>query len=188
MRNRAKSRGGGRAGARRAGPARRSARIPAPSIAVIVSRYHSQVTDRLMDGAVRAFASAFRDRGEGTVTIIEATGAFELVAISLAAARSGRFAGVVALGCIVKGQTRHDQYIAQAVADGLVHVTLQTGVPVALGVLTVDNMKQARDRAGGRHGNKGQEAMDAMLHTIGAIGQLAAAPPDQSRVGRGRGR
>ena len=90
----------------------------------------------------------------------------------MAAADSGRFAGVVALGCIIKGETRHDEYLAHAVTQGLANISLVTGVPVGLGVLTVNNAHQARDRAGGRMGNKGAECMEALLNSIVQIGKL----------------
>src|SRR5204863_331842 len=95
----------------------------------------------------------------------------------LAAATSGRFAGVVALGCIIKGQTSHDVHLAQAVTSGLMDIVLRTGVPVGLGVLTVDTPAQARARAGGQKGNKGAEAMAAVLDAIAEINAVRARAP-----------
>ena len=106
------------------------------------------------------------------VRVISAPGSFELPALAVAAARTGEFAGVLALGCIIKGETSHDQYLAQAVAMGLVQATIATNVPVSFGVLTVDSLEQARARAGGKHGNKGQEGMDALLDTIEQVRAL----------------
>lgn len=137
-----------------------------PRIAIVVSRYNASVTDRLRDGALSQYAQRFPRTTEPGVVLIDAPGAFELPALALGAALTGRFEGVVALGCLIKGETSHDRYIAQAVAQGLVQVTIATGVPVAFGVLTVDTPQQARERAGGKHGNKGQEAMSALLDTI----------------------
>lgn len=143
-------------------------------VAVIVSRYNASVTDRLREGAVQAWMERVGTRKGATprspvMEVIEAPGSYELTALSLSAASSGRFAGVVALGCIIKGDTRHDEYIAHAVANGLTNITIATGVPVAFGVITAENARQARDRAGGRKGNKGREAMDALLDTIAAM-------------------
>src|SRR5262249_18220870 len=96
-----------------------SSRGPLPSVAVVASRYHAQIPDRLVQGAAEVYLDQSpvrrrsRDRA-GQMHVFHAPGSFELVALSLAAAESGRFDGVVALGCIVKGQTRHDEYIAQA--------------------------------------------------------------------------
>jgi 6,7-dimethyl-8-ribityllumazine synthase len=143
-----------------------------PRVAVIVSRYNGSVTGRLLDGA----RSEYLRRGgdEAGLAVYEAPGAFELPVLALAAAETGRYRGVVALGCLVKGETRHDRYIAEAVAQGLTQVSLQTGVPVAFGVLTVNTPKQARERAGGEHGNKGAEAMGAVLETIEAAEGISA--------------
>lgn len=137
---------------------------PVPPVAVVVSRYNASITERLKQGALEEYAQ--RAGGTATATVLEAPGAFEIPAIVLGAARSGRFAGVVALGCIIKGETRHDVYLAQSVTGGLMDVVLRTGVPVGLGVLTVDTAAQARARAGGAQGNKGADAMAAVLDTI----------------------
>lgn len=143
---------------------------PVPPVAVVVSRYNASITDRLRQGALEQYA--LRAGGRATATVLDAPGSFEIPAIVLAAARSGRFAGVVALGCIIKGETSHDVYLAEAVTRGLMEVVLRTGVPVGLGVLTVDTVAQARARAGGQQGNKGAEAMAAVLDTIAEIGAV----------------
>jgi 6,7-dimethyl-8-ribityllumazine synthase len=124
--------------------------------------------------------------------VIEVPGSFELVVGCLSAARTGRFEGVVALGCIIRGETHHDRVIADAVATGLVQVSLATGVPVGFGVLTVDSARQARARAGGAKGNKGAEAMAAVLDTIRSLRALRdgapAALPARADKTRGNGR
>lgn len=140
------------------------------AIAVVVSRYNASITDALLAGAIDALQA--RLGTEGRIETVEAPGSFELPALANAAARSGRFDGVVTLGCVIKGETRHDRYLAQAVATGLVQITIATGVPVAFGVITAESPRQARERAGGRHGNKGQEAADALLDTLEAMNQL----------------
>lgn len=140
---------------------------PQASIAVIVSRYNASVTDRLRTGAV----TALRKRG-AKATVVAAPGSYELPALALAAAESPRFDGVVALGCLIRGQTRHDRYIAQAVAHGLMDVTMRTGKPCAFGVITAETPAQAKDRAGGSKGNKGQESADAVLDALEAIATL----------------
>lgn len=154
-----------------------------PRIACIVSRYNAGVTDRLLEGARAQHAA----RGGGDLAVIQAPGAYELPALASAAIATGQFDGVVALGCLIKGETRHDRYIAQAVAHGLVQLTILTGVPVAFGVITAETPAQARARAGGKKGNKGAEAMAALLDTLAAIAALdgdtpaaLAARPDKS--------
>jgi 6,7-dimethyl-8-ribityllumazine synthase len=177
--------------------------ITQPPVAIVTSRYNASITDALRDGAIEAYVRAggrFED-----LALIPAPGSFELPALALAAARGGRWAGVVAIGCVIKGETSHDVYIAQAVVNGLVQVTIATGIPVALGVLTVDTPQQAKDRAGGSMGNKGHEAMTALLDTIAATQSLRAprtgaapgrlaksepasgARPDKARPRRGGG-
>ena len=140
-------------------------------MAVVVSRYNQTVTGALRAGALREY----RRRGGAAprVDVYEAPGSYELPYLAQAAAQSGRYAGVVALGCLVKGETRHDQYIADAVAHGLMRVSLETGVAVAFGVLTVETAEQALDRAGGSRGNKGEEAMGALLDTLAERDRIA---------------
>lgn len=99
---------------------------------------------------------------------VVAPGAFELPALAAAAARSGRCSGVVAIGCLIQGETPHAGHIASAVAHGLVEVTLRTEIPVTFGLLTCDTVEQARARCGGDKGNKGTEAMQALLDTLAA--------------------
>jgi 6,7-dimethyl-8-ribityllumazine synthase len=141
-------------------------------LAIVVSRYNSSITDKLLRAAVAEYASA--GGSPNHLTVIDAPGSFELPALCLHAARSGKFAGILALGCIIKGDTPHDQYIAHAVAQGLTHITLHTGVPIAFGLLTTNTVQQAKDRAGGKKGNKGHEAMAALIDTVFAIQSLAS--------------
>jgi 6,7-dimethyl-8-ribityllumazine synthase len=147
-----------------------------PRVAVIVSRYNWSITERLLEGALAAYAA--RGHEAGSVTVFEGPGAYELPALALAAADTARYRGIVALGCLIRGETRHDRYIAEAVAHGLVQVTLQSGVPVAFGVLTVDTPEQARARAGGELGNKGEESMAALLDTIITMDAIRDADAD----------
>jgi 6,7-dimethyl-8-ribityllumazine synthase len=141
-----------------------------PRVIIVVSRYNAGITGRLLDGALQAFRA--RCPAAAAPMVVDAPGAFDLPALCLAAAQRAGVEGVLALGCIIKGETMHDRVIADAVAGGLVGVTLRTGMPVALGVLTVNTLAQARARAGGRHGNKGAESMDALLDSILAIRSL----------------
>src|SRR5262245_47213534 len=111
-----------------------------PRVCIVVSRYNSSITDRLLDGAAAVFR---RQHPQGELEVFEAPGAFELPVIAHSAATQGRFDGVLAIGCIIKGETRHDEYIAHAVAGGLTEASIRTGVPIAFGVLTVDSIPQA---------------------------------------------
>lgn len=132
-----------------------------PRVLVVVSRYNASVTGRLLRGAVGAYGRAGGESAD--LRVVEASGAFELACLAGAGARSGRFGAVVALGCIVRGETSHDQVLAGAVTAELCRLSAASGVPVGLGVLTVHTPEQALERSGGGLGNKGAEAMEAAL-------------------------
>lgn len=125
-----------------------------------------------MEGAATAYANRCGDTEQ--VVFVPAAGAFELTAIASELAASARFDALVALGCIIRGETSHDQHLAAAVTDGLSRISIDYRIPVGFGVLTVNNAKQARERAGGKWGNKGEEAMDAALDTLAAINAIRA--------------
>ncbi|MEN0019778.1 MAG: 6,7-dimethyl-8-ribityllumazine synthase [Planctomycetota bacterium] len=161
-----------------------------PRIALVVSRYNESVTGALRHAAREAFLQR-TGALEGLVEI-DAPGSFELVAIAAAAAETGAFDGVVALGCLIHGDTWHDRYIAQGVTRGLVDLGLATGLPIGFGLLTCETADQAHQRAGGTHGNKGADAMHACLDTLQQVialheaaerGQMPASLPLGSTVG-----
>ncbi len=147
-------------------------RSPAAArFAIIASRWNPRITDALVDGARRAF------EGNGVladaVDVIRVPGAWELpVATANALDRQG-YAGVVVLGCVVRGDTRHFEQVADECARGLMRVALDTGVPVANGVLAVDDYAHAEARADGTHGNKGEEAALVVIEMANLIGKLA---------------
>ncbi|MFG0306872.1 MAG: 6,7-dimethyl-8-ribityllumazine synthase [Phycisphaerales bacterium JB040] len=152
---------------------------PIPPVAIVVSTYNRTVTDALRDGAIGEFLR--RGGSRDALAVIEAPGAFELPAVADAAAESGLYRGVCCLGCVIRGETTHDQHISSAVAQGLMSISLRLGVPAAFGVITANTSEQARARAGlvdaasGGKGNKGVEAMAALLDTLGAIDAIADA-------------
>jgi 6,7-dimethyl-8-ribityllumazine synthase len=138
-------------------------------VAIVVSRYHSLVTQRLLDGAL----AAARARGAESDVILS-PGAFELGILSLEAARSGRYTCVAALGCVIRGETSHYDYVCSESARGILRAGLETGVPVAFGVVTTENAEQAFARAGGTAGNKGFDAVETALATAAALAALRA--------------
>lgn len=163
-------------------PAQHDAELAdAPRVAVVTSRYNATITDALERGARAEFA---RRVPTGEIEVVPAPGAFELVALSSTAIATGRFAGVCALGCVIKGDTDHDKYINSAVAHGLADLASRTGVPVAFGLLTTNDAAQAEARAGGSCGNKGTEAMGALLDTIAAAVALRRGTAAHSHGGR----
>ena len=137
-----------------------------PRIALVVSRYNDAITDKLEAGAREAL-TRLSPRAE--MDVFPAPGAFELVAVAGRACESGAYDGVAVLGCVVRGETRHDEYINQSVSRGITDLTVRTGVPVSFGLLTVENRSQAEARAGGVKGNKGAEAVEAVLASIASI-------------------
>jgi 6,7-dimethyl-8-ribityllumazine synthase len=145
---------------------------PTGRVAILVSRYNELITSRLLEGALSCCAEAGLTRGE--VDVIWVPGAFELPVTAAAAARTGRYTSIVALGAVIRGETPHFEYVAGEAARGLSEVALRHSVPVGFGVLTVDTMQQALDRAGGAAGNKGQEAAAAAIQAADVIAQLRA--------------
>jgi 6,7-dimethyl-8-ribityllumazine synthase len=146
--------------------------------AVVVSRFNHEVTDRLLAGA-RACLIEHGARADD-VDIFSVPGAFELPVTALHAARAG-YAAVIALGCVIRGDTPHFEYVAGGAAQGLAQVSIETGVPVVLGVLTTDDLKQALDRAGGKSGNKGWEAAQTALEMADLVARMQNGDGERDR-------
>jgi 6,7-dimethyl-8-ribityllumazine synthase len=133
--------------------------------AIVASEYNSVILDRLIAGAKRAL------KNQNHVSLIRVPGSFEIPLAVKRAALSEKYDGIVALGCVLRGETPHFEYISRAVSDGLQRVALETGVPVGFGVLTVDTVEQAMERSG-ESGNKGFEAAMAALEMIDVLRQI----------------
>jgi len=142
-------------------------------VAILASRYNEAVTLRLLAGA----REACRDAGiaDELVDVLWVPGAFELPGIAAAAAATGRYVCLVALGAVIRGDTAHFEYVAGEAARGLGEVAVRHAIPVAFGVLTVDTLEQAVERAGGAAGNKGREAADAAISAADLLVQLRSA-------------
>jgi 6,7-dimethyl-8-ribityllumazine synthase len=136
-------------------------------VAVIVSRYNELVTRRLLEGARECCAGA--GAGEDRVDVVWVAGAFELPVAAAAAAATGRYACIVALGAVIRGETPHFEYVAGEATRGLGRVALEYRLPVGFGLLTVDSLEQALARAGGTAGNKGHEAAEAAIRTADVL-------------------
>ena len=124
--------------------------------AIIASRWNPRITDALVAAARQAFVGNGVD--EAALDVVRVPGAWELPVAARELAMAGRHAAIVALGCVVRGDTRHYEQVADGTSEGLMRVALDTGVPVANGVLAVERYEDASARAGGSHGNKGEEA------------------------------
>lgn len=128
-------------------------------LAIAVARFNAPITEKLLAGALDAAKGA-------TVEVVKVPGSFELPLISKALAESGRFDAVVAIGAVIRGDTAHFDFVAGEAAAGLMRAALDTGVPVAFGVITTENQQQAEDRAGGIHGNKGFDAAMTAIEMV----------------------
>jgi 6,7-dimethyl-8-ribityllumazine synthase len=142
--------------------------------AVIVSKYNDFVTDRLQAGAIAALEAAGASRDD--ITIVRVPGAYEIPIAAQHAGESARFDAVVCLGCVIRGETPHFEYISSAVAHGLAEAAAATGVPMAFGVLTTNSVEEALARAVDGPGNKGREAAVAAIEMAGVIAQLTRQP------------
>ena len=146
--------------------------------AVVVSKYNDFVTERLQAGALGALAAARVVSDD--ITIVRVPGAFEIPIAAQHAAESGRYDAVICLGCLIRGGTPHFEYIASAVSQGLTAAAGATGVPMAFGVLTTNNVEEAIERAGDGSSNKGWEAASAAIEMAAVVAQLTRQP--SSRV------
>ena len=144
------------------------ATVPDRRFALVVGRFYEQLAERLVEGAREVLSE------HGEVDVFDVPGAFELPLAAKYAAESGRYAGVVALGAVIRGETDHYDYVCGEAARGIQQVQLATGVPVGFGVLTVDSMEQAlaRVRGGGKR-DSGAHAAEAVLATLAIREQLA---------------
>lgn len=149
----------------------RAAQAPGLRVALCVGRFYSELADRLEAGA----RAALEEAGVSEVDRFEVPGSFELPLIAKYAARSGRYAAVVCLGAVIRGETDHYDYVCSETARGIQLVQLETGVPCGFGVLTVDTMSQALERvAGGSRRDTGRQAADAALASLAVKAQLAS--------------
>jgi 6,7-dimethyl-8-ribityllumazine synthase len=129
--------------------------------AVVVSRFNEEITEGLLAGARRALAEA--QVPDDHVTIVRVPGSFEVPLTALRLARTERFSAIVCLGCLIKGETMHFEYLAEATCQGIAAASRETGVPMAFGVLTALTVEQAQARAGDTPDNKGREAARAAI-------------------------
>ncbi|MBQ7984318.1 MAG: 6,7-dimethyl-8-ribityllumazine synthase [Bacteroidales bacterium] len=126
------------------------------SFGIVVSDWNDEITYKLLEGAVNTLIENGTD--EKDILIEHVPGAYELPYGAKALYNRKKFDAIICLGCIIQGQTRHFDFIADAVANGIMKVSLDEDIPVIFGVLTTNNIEQARERSGGRLGNKGVEA------------------------------
>lgn len=138
--------------------------------AIIASRWNARITDALVAGARQSLAG--NGIAEGAIDVVRVPGAWELPLVAARLAAGGRHSAIIALGCVIRGDTRHYEHVADLCAEGLMRVQLDHRLPVLNGVLAVERVEDAEARAGGSHGNKGEEAALAALEMINLVEQL----------------
>ncbi|HSI35986.1 MAG: 6,7-dimethyl-8-ribityllumazine synthase [Phycisphaerae bacterium] len=150
-----------------------SVKLPSGArIGVAAARFNADLVDELLAGCVRRLTEL--GVSEKQVELVRVPGAFELPVAARAFAATGRYAAVVCLGAVVRGDTPHFDYVAGECARGLQAVAITSGVPVIFGVLTTNTHQQALDRVGGSHGHAGERAAEAAVEMIGVLGAIEA--------------
>ena len=137
---------------------------------IIVSRFNSFISERLLEGAVDALVRHGGD--DKNIHVARVPGAFEIPLAAKKLAESGKYDAVICLGAVIRGSTPHFDYVASEVSKGVASVSLDSGVPIAFGVLTTDNIEQAVERAGTKAGNKGFEAAVTAIETVNLLKAL----------------
>ncbi len=142
-------------------------------IGIVVSSYHERITAKLLEGAL----ACCRDAGvaDSAIDVVWVSGAFELGSVTAALAEQNRYAALVAIGVVIRGETPHFEFVAGETSRALGLVSTTRVLPVGFGLLTVDTMAQALERAGGSAGNKGYEAAEAAIRAADVIRQVRAS-------------
>ena len=141
-------------------------------IGIVVSRFNEFITSKLLGGAL----DTLKRHGvkEEDITVAWAPGAFEVPLVAKLMAQSGNYNAVIALGCVIRGATPHFDYVAAEVSKGIAQVSLDSGVPIAFGILTTETLEQAIERAGSKAGNKGFAAAEAAIEMVNLLKELGA--------------
>ena len=143
-------------------------------IAIVVSRFNSFITERLLAGATDALLRHGAD--PDTIDIIKVPGSWEVPLAAGELARQHRYDAIICLSAVIRGETPHFDYVASEAAKGIAHIAMETGVPVAFGVLTTNTLEQAIDRAGAKGGNKGFDAALTAIEMANVLRQLRQNP------------
>ncbi|HIE59098.1 MAG TPA: 6,7-dimethyl-8-ribityllumazine synthase [Persephonella sp.] len=138
--------------------------------AIIVSRFNSLITEKLLEGAIDCIVRHNGD--EKNITIIRIPGSFEIPLTAKKLAKSGKFDAVICLGAVIRGDTPHFDYVANEVTKGIAQVSLETEIPISYGILTTDTIEQAIERAGTKMGNKGFDAALTAIEMVNVLNQI----------------
>ena len=138
--------------------------LPAGKIAIVASRYNAGICDALVRGSIETLSAAgFSDED---ICVIRVPGAWELSSVTQQVIDTQNFLGIITLGCVIKGETTHDEHINRAVSLSLMEMGIESRLPIAFGLLTCNTLEQAINRSGGTVGNKGHEAAEAVLELL----------------------
>jgi 6,7-dimethyl-8-ribityllumazine synthase len=140
--------------------------------ALIVSRFNSFITERLLEGAL----DCLRRQGvsDDSLTVLRVPGAWEIPLVAKRLAQTGAHDAIICLGAVIRGSTPHFDYVAAEVSKGIAQVSLESGVPMGFGILTTDTLEQAIERAGSKAGNKGFAAAEAAIEMVNLLKELGA--------------
>lgn len=137
---------------------------------IIVSRFNSFISDRLLEGAIDTLTR--HGANSEQITVIKAPGAFEIPLVAQKMASSNKYDALICLGAVIRGGTPHFEYVSSEMTKGIASVSLQSGLPIAFGVLTTDSVEQAIERAGTKAGNKGVEAAMSAIEMVNLLGSV----------------
>ena len=140
-------------------------------IAIVAARWNEEIVGRLLSGALQGLAEL--GVAEENISVFRCPGSYEIPLVAKACVQSGRFAGVITLGCVIRGDTYHFELVADAVSAGVLQVSLESGVPILLGVLTTENQEQALARAAEGPNNKGWECAYGLAELLDLLGRIA---------------
>ena len=140
------------------------------SFAIVVSRFNGLVTKHLLDGATDCLIR--HGASEKNITAVYCPGSMEIPQVAMQLAKSGKYDAVICIGCVIRGETPHFDYVASETTKGIGEVALRSGIPVAYGVLTTDTLEQALERAGAKAGNKGWDAALTAIELVNTFKQL----------------
>jgi 6,7-dimethyl-8-ribityllumazine synthase len=143
---------------------------PQGRFAIVAARFNAAIVDRLVEGALEGLQRHSVD--ETNIDVVRVPGSFEIPAIAQKLGHSGKYAAVICLGAVVKGDTDHYEYVSSGATNGILQAGLNCGVPIIFGVLTCTTMEQAMDRAGGKAGNKGLEAALTAVEMVNLLKKL----------------
>jgi 6,7-dimethyl-8-ribityllumazine synthase len=143
---------------------------PTARVGIVAARFNAAIVDELLSGCMRRLKELGLD--EKRCEIYRVPGAFELPVAAQTLAKTGRVSAVICLGCVVRGDTPHFDYVAGEAARGITQAALNTGIPIIFGVLTTNTDQQARDRTGGPHGHAGERAADAAAEMISVLARI----------------